>query len=170
MTNVLITGNLTILGAQNVTDNSNIKVVILQQRVPNGSGSGANLAGMNDRTLNYLIDPFNLVTLDAGNLFNFNETGTYNINAMGSTYSVGKNQIYITDDSNVVVKVGSSAYNIDSAVWCGKSILNDTLEVTDTGQSYKMRHYRQGVGNFGNATGSGTDQIYAQIVAIKISE
>ena len=178
MTDVLVTGNLTVEGI--VTGggggSTSIKCAVLSDQKPSGTSGGATVVGFQDRTLNTLDDPNNLITLDAGNvLFQFNETGTYYIEAYAEAVMADEHKMILTDSSNMALLIGTSTFSDrivpqrtrDAAM----SSIQDLLTVTSTSQQYKIRHYVK----YNDANGfgvplsvSGINELYAYVAIIKI--
>lgn len=175
MTNVLITGDLRVEGASEVP--SQLKCAILKDEKSSSSNGGASIAGDQDRTLNTLKDPYNLITLDAGNvLFSFNETGTYIIKASAPAYISGRHKCFLTDSTNTVVLTGSSQYqsiHMDARYnLMTLSTLSGILTVSSTATQYKLRHYIETARiayGLGYRTNSGQNNVYSQLIVIKIS-
>lgn len=172
MTDVLITGDLTILGNHNLNV-ANIECVVLRDQKASGASPGTSVTGLQDRYLTTTIDPFNLVTLDAGNvLFSFNNTGTYIISAGCPAEQQGNSQAYLTYSNNTIVIVGTTEL---SGTGAGSLVQSDCrvegiLDVSSTSQQYKLRQYALSAGTgLGVVMNDGNDELYSQMTIFKIA-
>lgn len=169
MTNVLVTGDLTIQNTSTGFPNQS-KVAILRDVKSSGTGAGTPVSGIQDRTLNTVLDPYNIVTLDAGNvLFNFDELGTYLVQGSCTVYHGLRNRIFFTDSSNNILIYGSSTYGTPAAPdGVMKLRFSGIITVTSTSDQYKIRHYIQTPGGLGVPNSSGEDEVYVQCVVMKL--
>ena len=169
--NLVITGNLIVNGTVNLNSNSSssVKCVILLDKEAPGVSGGTSIVGLTDRIFDTKIDSSNLITLNSGNaLFSFNETGDYLITAKVNGYSGIKS--VLTYSNNSVLIIGSSNLN-ESSITSMSSMLSGRLNVSDTVTNYKLRqYYNTAVPTIGNglSSASGEDNVYAQLMAIKL--
>lgn len=172
MTDVLITGNLVVQGNYNGFPSS-AESGILRDVKASGTGGGASITGYNDRTINSVIDPSNIVTLDSGNvLFNFDQVGTYLIDATAVHYNGNRGKLVLTDSANTIQIIGGCSFGTsDTYLNVVNTRLYGLLTVPNTSDQYKLRHHIQigvATNGLGVATSSGEDEVYTQLIAIKL--
>lgn len=172
MTDVLITGDLTVNGTVNV----NAKCAFISDQKSSGTSAGTASTGYADRTLNTLEDPYGLITLDAGNvLFSFNETGRYYIQAMVPSYATDRHRATLNLSDNTLITVGTGSYARSGGVkTCTNfSRVEYILTVTSTSDQYKIRQYHQTSRTstgLGFACSTGSNEIYSSVLIIKLSD
>lgn len=174
MTNVLITGDLTLVGSQNALTQTRSAAILSDVKSTGTDAGGSSATTTQDRTLNTLDDPDGLITLDGGNvLFSFNYTGTYLLQGKVPGYKCGTSKMFITDSSNSVQLLGISTNEIHSTVNVQiNSHLSGILTVTSTSTQYKVRQYTsatEATDGLGHSSGSGTNEIYTVLRIIKLS-
>lgn len=173
MNDVLVTGDLQVNGTQ--TFSLAFRVAMLYDKKTSGTAAGGSAsAAMQDRTLNTVDDPDDLITLDGGNvLFSFNKLGTYLIQGKAPAYRTGTSKMFITNSSNTVMLIGSSSQTANSTVFdqCD-SYISGILTVTSTTTQYKVRQYTLtaiATNGLGNAVSTGNNELYTYLRIIKIT-
>ena len=178
MTNVLMTGNVTVQGTASISTLGNVKCAVLSETQPTGTFGGQPTLGWQNRTLNTLIDPFNIVTLDSGNVtFTLNETGNYYFDGSAPAYRAEDHQLILIESGGAgAIKIrGSSTYtDRDVAIDQNRSYVQGIVTVTSTSQAYKFYHNfsvatSQLIGRAVN-TNMGLDELFSMLTIIKLSD
>ena len=167
--NVVVTGNLTVIGTPNFSPTLYFKQAILKDVKTSGTNGGDAVAGNQIRTLNTVIDPGNIVTLNANDKdFKINELGTYHIKVQTPAYSIPYHRNFLADTSNVSIAVGSCEYTQFPTT---NSYLMTIMEVTDVADEYRVIHYTCSVqATNGLRVQNGVEEeIYTQVQIMKLT-
>jgi hypothetical protein len=149
------------------------KYAVLKDVKASLDGGSASAAIFQDRDLNTIIDPYNLVELNAGTgRFTFNQVGKYMIMARVPAYRVERHIAFLRDVSNNLILEGSNSYSSAAGVYAQTdSNINNLLDVNDTSLEYKISHYTQNAQatvGLGLAMSTVGDETYTEVVIVKV--